>query len=514
MLAEEAVPEVGSKLRYGLRVSGQKGEAADAVVEACVEAVGAIAGVCRGGKEDNGMLQDALESLCRDLSDGVPVGVHFVDVLAGGHPEASLTLWMPLPAVFGVEGVELPTSVRMTDFDDDVGPQVVGDGAAFPDGVGGVVKNAHPAVSGKKINGRGVALKRADGETAGREPEEVVRAVGSQGEAEVEKSPGEGEPGPVFVEGGGIAVGEVKGTARTGGEGLHQFPAKGQGGGIADVKVGGNGMGWRSRGDTPQRGGAKHAAEPGLDVAAEVGVGARVLAEGAVDRTGPTTEVVQSGDEVAVGRRVGAGMAVGFFQGGVADAAVSGGERDQACGPVGKGGPHRGIAEEVGGRSGVVPPGERDGPHRAVGDEPPVGMFEDTAEGVAEAAETDLCDLEEIERGAFPPAGLGPDPRGPGRCVGESSADGFQVGPHGPEVGFVVELGGADVDFRAEGFPIVEGDAQPDAARAVTGVEAAPEGVFTAEKPDLFGVLTVDFKPEASPAAPFANEEVVFGLFK
>ena len=73
---------------------------------------------------------------------------------------------------------------------------------------------------------------------------------------------------------------------------------------------------------------------------------------------------------------------------------------------------------------------------------------------------------------------------------------------------------GADVDFRAEGFPIIEGDAQPDAAGAVTGVEATPEGVFAAEKTDLFGVLTVDFEPEASPAAPFANKKVVFGLFK
>ncbi len=502
------------KLRYGLWISGQKGKAADAVVEACVEAVGAIAGVCGGGKEDDGILEDALESLWRDLSDGVSVGVHFVDVLAGGDPEASLTLCMPFPAVFGVEGVELPASARMTDFDDDVGPQVVGDGAASPDGVGGVVEDADPAVSGEEIDGGGVALKRADGEAAGREPEEAVRAVGSRGEAEVEEGPGEGEPGPVFVEGGGVAVGEVEGAARAGGEGLHQFPTKGEGGGIADVEVGGDGMGWRSRGDALERGGAKHAAQPGLDAAAEVGVGAGVLAEGAVDRTGPTAEVVQNGDEVAVGRSVGAGMAVGFFQGGVADAAVSGGERNQACGAIGKGGPDRGIAEEVGGRSGVVPPGEGDGPHRAVGDEPPVGMFEDTPEGVAEAAEAGLCGLEKVERGAFPFAGLGTDPRGPGRCIGEASADGFQVGPHGLEVGFIVEFGGADVDFRAEGFPIIEGDAQPDAAGAVTGVEAAPEGVFAAEKTDLFGVLTVDFEPEASPAAPFANKKVVFGLFK
>ena len=253
VLAEEAVPEVGLKLRYGLWISGQKGKAADAVVEACVEAVGAIAGVCGGGKEDDGILEDALESLWRDLSDGVSVGVHFVDVLAGGDPEASLTLCMPFPAVFGVEGVELPASARMTDFDDDVGPQVVGDGAASPDGVGGVVEDADPAVSGEEIDGGGVALKRADGEAAGREPEEAVRAVGSRGEAEVEEGPGEGEPGPVFVEGGGVAVGEVEGAARAGGEGLHQFPTKGEGGGIADVEVGGDGMGWRSRGDALER---------------------------------------------------------------------------------------------------------------------------------------------------------------------------------------------------------------------------------------------------------------------
>lgn len=141
-------------------------------------------------------------------------------------------------------------------------------------------------------------------------------------------------------------------------------------------------------------------------------------------------------------------------------------------------------------------------------------MLEDGPEGAVEAVEVDLGDPEEIEGCCLACCGFNGDPGVPGGGVGEGPADGFEVGPHGGVVGFVVELGGADIEFGGKHPATVAGHTEPDAAGAVASVEAAPQRAAFPEEAEVAGVLVVDVEPEVTGPAQAPEEKVALGLFQ
>ena len=116
-------------------IAGEKREAADAVGEAFVEGVIPVGWCEGGGKEDEGGFEGAVEFGVGDLTDGVAVGMHFVDVFALRYPAGGVLF----TAVFGVEGVDGARGVWGMDFKDNVGAQVMGERLARGGCVGGVV---------------------------------------------------------------------------------------------------------------------------------------------------------------------------------------------------------------------------------------------------------------------------------------------------------------------------------------------------------------------------------------
>ena len=135
-----------------------------------------------------------------DLADGVSVGVHFVNVFAQGNIGAVVVF----ATVFGIKCMDGAFAFGGVDFDYDVGTEIVCESATRRGGIGWVVEASDVAIVSLKVNGRGFTLGRGNSKAAVGQAKEVV--IVGRGKTEVTEGMNEGEVGPVFVEGGGVAI--------------------------------------------------------------------------------------------------------------------------------------------------------------------------------------------------------------------------------------------------------------------------------------------------------------------
>ena len=171
----------------GFCIAGQERETADAVGQAgCAKSVRAIRGIGRRGKQDDGTFEDALKSRGGHLTDGVSISVHFVDVFAHGNPHAIVIF----AAIFGVKSVNGALVAGRVNFNDDIGPQIVREGASGRGGIGRVVQAADATRIALEMDRRGFALRWGNAQPALGEVKEI--AVMGRDKSEVAQGLDEG----------------------------------------------------------------------------------------------------------------------------------------------------------------------------------------------------------------------------------------------------------------------------------------------------------------------------------